>query len=69
MERENYFPQVPLLADGGDWARVQSSVHFLMSHHTCLWALGLQVCNQDHIGAVMTRLKVKNILSLTAKQQ
>ena len=49
MERANTFPQVPLLRDGGDWAPIQSSVHLLMSHHTCLWALGLHVCNQDHI--------------------
>ena len=69
MERANNFPQVPLLADGGDWVPIESFVHFLRSHHTCLWALCLHYVTRTKPGAVLTLLKLKNILSLTAKQQ
>ena len=69
LERASNFPQVPLEADAGEWAPVHSSVHFLMSHHTCLWLSVCMCVTGTTSGAVMTLLKEKNILSLTAKQQ
>ena len=69
LERASDFPQVPLLADAGDWAPAHSCVHFLMSHHTCLWPSVCMCVTRTTSGAVMTLLKEKIILSLAAKQQ
>lgn len=53
LERVSNFPQVPLLADGGGWVPV-SSFHFLMSHHTRVWPLGLCVTGTTSV-AMMTQ--------------
>lgn len=67
LERVSNFPQVPLLADGGGWLPV-SSFHFLMSHHTRVWALGLCVCNRDHIGSCDDS-ELAEVIAITSREK